>query len=140
LAEPAVALELLLPLVRAGGVAVVMTGGADQAGAEVGTVKEPGFRGGGPPGPAEARRASRAAIDGAESAESASSGRGGGRERASAVGRAAELLGAGRPRWRRFAVPGVEEPRWVIIVPKLRDTPREYPRRAGVPQRRPLGY
>jgi 16S rRNA G527 N7-methylase RsmG len=53
--------------------------------------------------------------------------------------RAAELLGGGPPRRARFAVPGSEEARWVVIVDKLRPTPDLYPRRTGVPARRPLG-
>lgn len=51
----------------------------------------------------------------------------------------ARLLGGGVPRWIEFEVPGVDEPRWVMIVDKLQPTPARFPRRPGVPKRRPLG-
>jgi 16S rRNA (guanine527-N7)-methyltransferase len=50
-----------------------------------------------------------------------------------------ELLGGSPPRAVRFEVPGSIEARWVMIVDKLRPTPDCYPRRAGVPARKPLG-
>jgi len=37
-----------------------------------------------------------------------------------------------------FSLPGTEEGRAIIRVEKLRATPKEYPRRAGTPERRPL--
>ena len=36
-------------------------------------------------------------------------------------------------------VPGIPEPRTLVVVAKTRPTPHEYPRRPGVPTRRPLG-
>ena len=55
------------------------------------------------------------------------------------LGAVAAELGGGRIEWSALAVPGAEGPRWVMIVEKVRPTPERYPRRAGVPQRRPLG-
>ena len=39
----------------------------------------------------------------------------------------------------RFALPGGREERVLVRVSKLRPTPEAYPRRAGVPERRPIG-
>ena len=55
------------------------------------------------------------------------------------LGEVARLLGGGEPRWIASEVPGVREPRYVMIVDKLQPTPARFPRRPGVPKRRPLG-
>lgn len=47
------------------------------------------------------------------------------------------LLGGGEAEWVRLAVPGASAPRWVMIVHKVRPTPDRFPRRPGVPKRRP---
>lgn len=88
LAEPAVALELCLPLVRLGGAAVIPT--------------------------------SRAAVDDAS------------------ADRVARMLGGGSPEWVTFAVPGLDEDRWAMIVRKLSRSPDRFPRRPGIPKKRPL--
>lgn len=55
------------------------------------------------------------------------------------LGAVAEQLGGGDQEWRELAVPGADPPRCVMIVKKFRPTPDRFPRRAGVPKRRPLG-
>jgi 16S rRNA (guanine527-N7)-methyltransferase len=51
----------------------------------------------------------------------------------------ASQLGGGMTRWQELTVPGGNGLRWVIIVEKVQPTPDRFPRRAGVPKRRPLG-
>jgi 16S rRNA (guanine527-N7)-methyltransferase len=51
---------------------------------------------------------------------------------------AAEALGGGRPLV-RTAPSAARERGAVLIVPKLSPTPGAFPRRPGVPNRRPLG-
>ena len=48
-------------------------------------------------------------------------------------------LGGGPPRWQELLVPGASVPRWAIMVEKIQPTPERFPRRPGVPKRRPLG-
>ncbi len=58
------------------------------------------------------------------------------------VGRASEagrLLGGGRPELMGLEVPGLDAERWAMIVEKEEACPERYPRRVGVPARRPLG-
>ncbi len=57
-------------------------------------------------------------------------------EELSAGSAAAALLG-GSP-WRAEEVPGFAEERWVLISRKTGETPDKYPRRAGLPAKRPL--
>ncbi len=52
---------------------------------------------------------------------------------------AADVLGGGRLKLAQFAVPGLKEARWVMVVPKVGHTPDRYPRSAGAMRRRPLG-
>lgn len=61
------------------------------------------------------------------------------REAPAALGRVAQELGGHGADLRRFEVPGLDEARWVMIVRKVHTTPERYPRRSGVPRRRPLG-
>ncbi len=37
------------------------------------------------------------------------------------------------------AIPGLDEERWLVVVEKTAPTPATYPRRAGMPAKRPLG-
>ena len=37
-----------------------------------------------------------------------------------------------------YGLPGLPEPRWLVIVEKVRPTPPQYPRRVGLPARKPL--
>jgi 16S rRNA (guanine527-N7)-methyltransferase len=50
-----------------------------------------------------------------------------------------EQLGGAPAEWIERSVPGADGSRWVIIVRKIRPTPERFPRRPGVPKRRPLG-
>jgi 16S rRNA (guanine527-N7)-methyltransferase len=59
--------------------------------------------------------------------------------RESALVRVAGQLGAVAPVWEVMAVPGVDPPRYVMMVDKVRPTADAFPRRPGVPKRRPLG-
>jgi 16S rRNA (guanine527-N7)-methyltransferase len=55
------------------------------------------------------------------------------------IERVARELGGGAPTWSQLRVPGGGLDRWVIMVEKIGPTPDRYPRRAGLPERRPLG-
>lgn len=37
------------------------------------------------------------------------------------------------------SIPGLEEERWLVVLEKIGDTPANYPRRPGMPTKRPLG-
>jgi len=52
--------------------------------------------------------------------------------------RAIDLLGGELAGVDRVAVPGVEEIRMVVVIRKIASTPENYPRRAGLPGRKPL--
>jgi 16S rRNA (guanine527-N7)-methyltransferase len=56
-----------------------------------------------------------------------------------ASGEAARLLGGSTPQYAALEVPGAEAQLWVMIVGKVIQTPARYPRRPGIPRRRPLG-
>ncbi|HVE92654.1 MAG TPA: 16S rRNA (guanine(527)-N(7))-methyltransferase RsmG [Actinomycetota bacterium] len=88
LAPPAVALELLMPLVKVGGRAVLMAGPS--------ALEDPN------------------------------------------LAWVAHELGGETPQTVRLQVTGGPGPAWAIIVDKSSDTPDRYPRRTGVPLRRPL--
>jgi 16S rRNA (guanine527-N7)-methyltransferase len=53
--------------------------------------------------------------------------------------RAIRLLGGGEARLERVEVPGLGEERYLVVIEKVGPTPEKYPRRAGVPGKRPLG-
>jgi len=52
---------------------------------------------------------------------------------------ALEILGGEVSELKAVMVPGVPEPRILVVILKTRTTPHDYPRRPGVPTRRPLG-
>ncbi len=55
------------------------------------------------------------------------------------AGRSAiEALGGRLSEVRQVRVPGLGEERWLVIAEKVADTPAKYPRRAGMPSKRPL--
>lgn len=124
LAKQAVALELVLPLVRVGGTALLVVGGpGDSKDArccdsedvmDCSSDVQPGA----------------AAKDLMDDKKSAAPG---------LLWKVSELLGGEPPEIAQFAVPGVQESRWVTIVRKLRPTPERYPRSAAAMRRRPLG-
>jgi 16S rRNA (guanine527-N7)-methyltransferase len=49
-------------------------------------------------------------------------------------------LGGGTPEVRWLQVPALPEARALVVVPKVAPTPEKYPRRPGMPAKRPLGY
>ncbi len=51
----------------------------------------------------------------------------------------AEALGGDDPELVALEVPGADTRRWAMIVNKVKPTPDRYPRRTGVPSRKPLG-
>ena len=53
--------------------------------------------------------------------------------------RGARFVGGGQPRLHTFTLPGDEEARYVVAIPKLKPTPPGYPRRVGLAKARPLG-
>ncbi|HYZ91291.1 MAG TPA: RsmG family class I SAM-dependent methyltransferase [Actinomycetota bacterium] len=127
LARPTVALELLLPLVRPGGAAVLLVGPSD--------FKEWT--------PCDSRQVHRdAPVAGGDDFSSATEAESSLDSRTNRVDKLAVVshrLGGADPQLAQFAVQGVEESRWVMFVPKVRPTPDRYPRRAGSIRRRPLG-
>jgi 16S rRNA (guanine527-N7)-methyltransferase len=65
-----------------------------------------------------------------------------GREVGGEVDRAAhalEVLGGRLQEVRPVALPGLEAPRHLVVVEKVMVTPERYPRRPGMPAKRPLG-
>lgn len=55
-----------------------------------------------------------------------------------AAGRAIAILGGGLLPIRRYALPDLPEPRWLVLIEKVRPTPPAYPRRPGLPAKKPL--
>jgi 16S rRNA (guanine527-N7)-methyltransferase len=51
---------------------------------------------------------------------------------------AIKQLGGGRPELHEVHVPGLDEERAVVVVPKVASTPDRYPRRPGLPGKAPL--
>ncbi|MBX3049681.1 MAG: 16S rRNA (guanine(527)-N(7))-methyltransferase RsmG [Anaerolineales bacterium] len=56
----------------------------------------------------------------------------------SAAQEAIRLLGGGPAQLLPAEVPGLDEERWLIVVEKVAETPAKYPRRPGMPSKRPL--
>ncbi len=52
---------------------------------------------------------------------------------------AIEKLGSEKIDLMPVAIPGLDEERWLVVVEKTAPTPADYPRRAGMPAKRPLG-
>ncbi len=48
------------------------------------------------------------------------------------------ILGGGAPRLQVLYIPGQEEPSNLVLIEKINPTPVKYPRRVGVPAKRPL--
>lgn len=55
-----------------------------------------------------------------------------------AAERAIDTLGGRVIEMRRVNLPGLEETRYLIVVEKITSTPSRYPRRPGIPSKRPL--
>lgn len=55
-----------------------------------------------------------------------------------AAGRAITVLGGRLLPVQTYKLQSLPEPRWLIVVDKVKPTPPQYPRRAGVPAKKPL--
>ncbi len=55
------------------------------------------------------------------------------------AGRAVSLLGGGQMQARQVHLPGLADRRAIITIPKVKPTPKSYPRKAGTPAKKPLG-
>ena len=149
LASPPVSLELCLPFVRRGGLLAILAspsvgrsaGGSD--GGPAARLDEPVCAGEGDPD--HARDASAAAPDPTSLQDPAGGDSGrlpadtAGMRGDDALSAVARQLGGGDVRWQMLPVPGADPPRWVMMVDKRGPTPERFPRRPGVPKRRPLG-
>jgi 16S rRNA (guanine527-N7)-methyltransferase len=51
---------------------------------------------------------------------------------------ACAILGGGKMHSEKVHIPGLDDERYLIIVEKLRNTPAQYPRRIGLPAKKPL--
>ncbi|MDA1329564.1 MAG: 16S rRNA (guanine(527)-N(7))-methyltransferase RsmG [Chloroflexi bacterium] len=54
------------------------------------------------------------------------------------AGDAIQILGGGEPALERVDVPGLRETRYLVILKKIAKSPEKYPRRVGIPTKRPL--
>lgn len=61
------------------------------------------------------------------------------REETQEAGAALKLLGGGLPEIRPVKLPGLDDARAIVRIEKLRLTPAAYPRKAGTPEKKPLG-
>jgi 16S rRNA (guanine527-N7)-methyltransferase len=59
-------------------------------------------------------------------------------EETAAAGKALDLLGARVAGLTAYALPGLDKKRYIVRVEKIRPTPEAYPRREGVPAKKPL--
>ena len=55
-----------------------------------------------------------------------------------AAGFAFVTLGGGKPRAMPLTLPGIEQIRYLVVAQKVAQTPATYPRRAGIPTKKPL--
>jgi 16S rRNA (guanine527-N7)-methyltransferase len=62
----------------------------------------------------------------------------GGLEETEGAAGAVEMLGGRLKAQREFRLPGVQESHTLLVLEKFRGTPAKYPRRAGIPAKRPL--
>jgi 16S rRNA (guanine527-N7)-methyltransferase len=51
---------------------------------------------------------------------------------------AIELLGGSAPELEQIILPNRDQPHYLVVVSKLGETPAKYPRRVGMPSKRPL--
>lgn len=51
---------------------------------------------------------------------------------------AVDVLGGGQPQWQPVQLPGRDMLHYLVVIPKERETPGKYPRRPGMPTKRPL--
>jgi len=50
-----------------------------------------------------------------------------------------ELLGGQVKQLLPVTLPGVEEERYLVVIEKIAATPDQFPRRVGIPAKRPIG-
>ena len=62
-----------------------------------------------------------------------------GQEEAAAAAKAIDLLGGAPPVTEAVSLPGLDDARAVLYVKKMCPTPALYPRKAGTPEKKPLG-
>jgi 16S rRNA (guanine527-N7)-methyltransferase len=146
LAAPTVTLELCLPFVRPGGRLAVLasrdlptdepTDVEAAASGHAEDVESPGSTGTRGLGAGAPRRGSSGSAPDDATHETHDPARAASGERLDDVAR---QLGGGNVRWQRLPVPGADAPRWVMMIDKRSPTPERFPRRPGVPKRRPLG-
>ncbi|MFA5628832.1 MAG: 16S rRNA (guanine(527)-N(7))-methyltransferase RsmG [Dehalococcoidales bacterium] len=53
--------------------------------------------------------------------------------------KAIEILGGGLPHIEKIDLSAINDERLLIVIDKIKPTPEKYPRRNGIPQKRPLG-
>ena len=51
---------------------------------------------------------------------------------------AMEMLGGSSAEVKRVTLPGLDSERYLVVVDKVGRTPDSYPRKAGIPSKRPL--
>ena len=61
-----------------------------------------------------------------------------GEEEVARAVKAIRTLGGGPPRLTVYRLPGLDDPRSLVLIPKTRPTPPAYPRRPGLPSQSPL--
>ena len=52
--------------------------------------------------------------------------------------KALEILGGKIEKVEKFNLPGTDNERTIIVVRKIKSTPKNYPRKAGIPVKKPL--
>ncbi len=60
-------------------------------------------------------------------------------EEVQAAQRAIELLGGRLTEVKKIELSEFDDERWLVVIDKVRETPPPYPRRPGIPAKRPLG-
>ena len=60
-------------------------------------------------------------------------------EEVARAAKAVRVLGGGAVSVAEYRLPGLDEARAVVVMPKAHRTPPAYPRRAGLPAKEPIG-
>ena len=60
-------------------------------------------------------------------------------EEVGSAGEAIEILGGRLAEVQEVELPGVNDKRYLVVIEKIAPTPQKYPRRVGIPAKRPLG-
>jgi 16S rRNA (guanine527-N7)-methyltransferase len=51
---------------------------------------------------------------------------------------AIRLLGGGKPQLHTVQLPTRDQPHYIVTIPKVKKTPKQYPRQVGMPAKTPL--